>query len=206
MFVRRISIRTCVSLAALLLVLISYFHQGGFFAGLGVEILLTIVLPLLVLAFARQSPRDYGLQLGDVSKGIALSVVLLIALTPFVAYFASSVDFRAYYPHWKPATDSLHNFAIYHTVIAIRVFGNEVLFRGLLLFSLPERHANSLHAIIYMLAHWGKPWLELPYSFGLAYGVGWANLRCRSILPGFLVHYLSNLIFDLFIIFLPPLF
>ncbi|MCB0343862.1 MAG: CPBP family intramembrane metalloprotease [Bdellovibrionales bacterium] len=186
-----------ISGSALLLVAVLYFGQGGFFVGLGTEVLLSIFIPLIILHLVGRSPREFGYQIGDLSFCLKFSAVLLALLTPLLYYFAQQSSFREYYPHWELAYASWRHFALYHVVIAVRVFAGEALFRGYLLFGWEGKHANLAHSIVYMLVHIGKPLWELPYSFALGYLMGWANLRCKSILPSFLVHYLSNVIFDL---------
>lgn len=185
--------------AALALIAVQYLAEASFFAGLGFDTVVSLIIPLLLIGLAGRRPREFGFQLGDWRAGLKYAAVILLAITPALVYFSTQSEFTQYYPIWPAAAESWRFFAIYHLFIVARVFLNESLFRALLLFSLPEKHANLAQALVYTLVHVGKPLLELPYSFALGYAIGWANLRTKSILPSFLVHYLSNVIFDMLV-------
>lgn len=115
-------------------------------------------------------------------------------------------SFQEYYPWWPPAAENLTTFVYFEALVGIRMLATEAVYRGILLFSLakimPPRRANVVHAFIYMLAHIGKPFLEVPYSFAAGFVFGEVDQKTKSILPSFFMHYASSILFDALVIVL----
>ncbi|MBU2560555.1 CPBP family intramembrane metalloprotease [archaeon] len=195
-----------VFLALALLLIDRSFLSGGFFEWILKETLLLTVIPLLSLYFFKISPGEVGLSLKSWRLSVKYAGALLLLAIPIMLYGAGLESFRAYYPMWAPAGDSLRNFLLYQSMIAILMFNTEFLFRGYLLFSLEKELGKTpaliLHAIPYMLVHIGKPGLEVPYSFFAGLVFGYMALKTRSILPGFLVHFLGSAGFEASVLYL----
>lgn len=162
-------------------------------------------IPLLSLLVFKIKPREAGLSLRSWRLSVKYAAVVLVFALPFMLYGATLPDFRAYYPLWPHAGDSVTNFLVYEAAIAVLMFNTEFFFRGYLLFNLEKEFGRTpaliLHAIPYMLVHIGKPPLEVPYSFFAGVVFGYLALKTRSILPGFLVHFLGSAGFEAMVVY-----
>jgi membrane protease YdiL (CAAX protease family) len=140
---------------------------------------------------------EFGLRL-NLTESIKYALSLLVLASPLIINAAHMPEFRAYYPIWR--TNTLWE-AIYFEVVVLSLlmFNNEFFFRGFFLFSLEKeigRKAIIIHAFPYTLAHLGKPWLEIPYSFLAGLIFGYIALKTKSILPTFLTHWIGAATFD----------
>jgi len=190
-------------LLALAIILASRLTQTGFLENTAIELLLLAAIPILFIKLCGRNLKDFGLSLGNLRLGLKYSTVFFLLALPFMLY-GRMASFREYYPLWKPAYGNVYNLILYEIAVGILLFSTEVLYRGLLLFTLNEKtkYGNLLHACIYALAHIGKPFLEIPYSFFAGLVFGEVDLKCKSILPSFLMHFLGNIAFDLMFIYL----
>ncbi|MBI5253856.1 MAG: CPBP family intramembrane metalloprotease [Euryarchaeota archaeon] len=160
--------------------------------------LLLTVLPLLYLRIRRIKFEEVGLSYPKNSMRYALA--MLILALPFMLYGASLPEFKSYYPFWQPARENISNLLTLWLAMFFWMFNTEFFFRGFLLFSLEKKFGRSailLQAIPYFLVHFGKPSLELPYSFFAGLVFGYVALRTRSIFPSFFAHWGGAVIFDL---------
>lgn len=195
-----------VFLALAMLIIERNFLSSGFFEWILKQTVLLTVVPLLSLYFFKISPGEVGLSLKSWRLSVKYAAAVLLLATPVMYYGATLESFRAYYPMWPPAGDSVKNFLFYQSMIAILMFNTEFLFRGYLLFSLEKELGRApaliLHAIPYMLVHIGKPPLEVPYSFFVGLLFGYMALKTRSIMPSFLVHFLGSAGFEAGVVYL----
>lgn len=189
-----------VFLALALLIIERNFLAVGFFEWILRQTVLLTGIPLLSLYFFKISPGEVGLSLKSWRLSVKYAGAVLLLAAPVMYYGATLESFRAYYPMWAPAGHSLKNFLLYQAMIAVLMFNTEFLFRGYLLFNLEKELGKApalvLHAFPYMLVHIGKPPLEVPYSFFAGLLFGYMALKTRSILPGFLVHFLGSMGFE----------
>jgi membrane protease YdiL (CAAX protease family) len=58
--------------------------------------------------------------------------------------------------------------------------------------------ANAAQALVYSLVHLGKPPLELPASAAAGLFFCWMDERAGSVLPSVALHFMFNLLMDLF--------
>jgi membrane protease YdiL (CAAX protease family) len=174
-----------------------------------IQTLIFTVIPLFLIGVYGIKKAEVGLSFGEIREGLKYVLAMLMLATPFMVYGASLQSFKEYYPLWTPARDSLFSFIILESAILIMMFNTEFLFRGVLLFSLNRKMtylnrgrwiAILVHSFVYMLVHIGKPGLEVPYSFFVGIVFGWLALRTRSILPSFIAHWTSSVLFDIFVI------
>jgi membrane protease YdiL (CAAX protease family) len=195
-----------VFLALALLVIERNLQTGSFFLWVFKDTVLFTGIPLLTLLLFKISPGEVGLSLESWRLSLKYAGALLLLGVPIMIYGASLESFRAYYPMWAPAGETLAKFLLYQAMIAILMFNTEFLFRGYLLFSLEKKFGSApalfLHAIPYMLIHIGKPGLEVPYSFFAGIVFGYMALKTRSILPGFLVHFFGSMGFEAGVVYL----
>ncbi|MDD5111193.1 MAG: type II CAAX endopeptidase family protein [Candidatus Altiarchaeota archaeon] len=176
---------------------------AGFFPNAFLDFILLFMIPASFILLSGRRLHDFLLSFGSVKRGLAYSAAIFALAVPFMVYGSGLDSFRGYYPLWKPAYGSLSDFLLYELAVAVMLFSTEFFYRGFLLGFLKEktRHGNIIHAVIYSLMHLGKPMLEVPYSFFAGFVFGEIDVRCRSILPSFLMHFLGNLFFDLLFIY-----
>jgi membrane protease YdiL (CAAX protease family) len=149
-----------------------------------VVLYLLVPLAVVILGF-RDAPARYGLRLGNWRWGIGLIVIGLAVMTPVVMLLASMPDFRAYYgPSMAPLPDLL----VTNTLDLVPA---EFLLRGFLMFAL-LRVIGPIGVLVvqfpFVLAHLGKPEIELFSTLfgGLVYA--WVDWRTGSILWSALAH------------------
>jgi membrane protease YdiL (CAAX protease family) len=191
-------------LLALAVILASRLAQSGFLENTIVELLLLAVIPVLFIKLCGRNLKDFGLSAGNLKLGLKYSIVIFTLALPVMFYGSRMSEFKDYYPLWKPAYGSFYNLILYELAVGVLLLSTEVFYRGFLLFTLNEKtkYGNLLHACVYALAHTGKPFLEIPYSFFAGLVFGHVDLKCKSILPSFLMHFLGNIAFDLMLIHL----
>ena len=163
---------------------------------------LMVLVPLAYLSYSRRRLGDYLIRFGDVRRGAKISALLIIAAFPVMYYGSTLPQFIEYYPTWKPAAASVWNFLAYEAYMFVLIASTEVFYRGFLLGVLLDgtRHGNVIHSAAYMLAHLGKPPLEVVYSLPVGWLFGKADQECKSIMPSLAMHYLSSVIFDLMVL------
>ncbi len=164
---------------------------------------LMAALPMAYVRLRGRPLRDYLIAAGDVRLGLKLTVLALAVAMPVMVYGSALPEFRGYYPTWRPAAESLTYFAYYEAYMLAIMVATEVFYRGFLLNALlaDTRWGNWIHAVIYMLAHVGKPPVEVLYSLPVGWVFGKVDLKCGSILPSLAMHYSSSLIFDLLVMY-----
>ena len=154
-----------------------------------------LLVPLgvsLVLGFR---PSDLGLRLPDDNWGIFLVLLGLAVILSFAGLTVPSMV--SYYPNF--AYSSWVEFLEKEMVIGLVMFTHEAFFRGFLLFPLASRKkwvGILTQDVPYVLVHLGKPPIEVPYSFLAGIVFGWVDLRGRSFLQSFLLHWIGSAFFD----------
>ena len=168
--------------------LLSVEHYHFIFAYKSFDrMLLYLGAPLLVILLVfRDSPADYGFQIGDWKAGLVLTGVGCAGMAIVVTIVTRTSAFQNYY---GSRTDSPIPMPI---DTGLDLFGWEFLFRGFLLFALYRvcgPYAIVLQAVPFTIAHFGKPELEtLSCIFGGS-AFGYVAWRTRSFLYPFLIHW-----------------
>jgi membrane protease YdiL (CAAX protease family) len=147
---------------------------------------LFLVAPLVIVVTGfRDTPRRYGLTLGDWRWGAGLLVAGLAVMTPIILALASLDSFRTFYGGAAlPFGWALDN----HLVELVPA---EFLFRGFLMFALWRRIGPLALVgvqIPFVLTHLGKPEIELWSTFIGGSVFAWLNWRTGSILWSALGH------------------
>ena len=145
-----------------------------------------LLIPLLIILFGyRESPRAYGLTLGDWRQGLKLTLLVIGAALPLVAFAARTPAMQAYYAgdggRWQELV----------APIAVSLIGWEFLFRGFLLFSLVTLMGPTaiiVQAVPFALAHLGKPEIETITTIIGGSLFGWVAWRTRSFVYPYLIH------------------
>jgi membrane protease YdiL (CAAX protease family) len=144
------------------------------------------VVPFAVVLLAfRDRPSRYGLTLGDWRWGGVLALGGCIVMTPVVVWFAGLPESGAYYAESAgPIRDVI-------VTNAIDLTASEFAFRGFLMLTL-VRIMGPIGVVVaalpFVLAHVGKPPLELFSTLGGGLAYGWLAWRTRSIAWGSLAH------------------
>jgi len=150
------------------------------------RLILFLIVPLAVVVFGfRDAPARYGLRLGNWRWGIGLIVVGCAAMTLVVMFLASLPDFRAYY---APGLAPLPDLLVTNTLDLIPA---EFLLRGFLMFAL-IRVIGPIGVLVvqfpFVLAHLGKPEIELFSTLFGGFVYAWVDWRTGSILWSALAH------------------
>jgi membrane protease YdiL (CAAX protease family) len=144
------------------------------------------VVPLAVVLFAfRDRPARYGLTLGDWRWGAALALGGCIVMTPIVLWFAGLPGTGAYY------AESAGTVPDVVVTNVIDLTASEFAFRGFLMLTL-VRIMGPIGVVVaalpFVLAHVGKPPLELFSTLGGGLAYGWLAWRTASVAWGSLAH------------------
>lgn len=154
-----------------------------FIIPLAISLVLGFRLGELGIKLPRDNWRVFSLLLG-------LALVLSFAglLVPSMV---------TYYPNF--AYSNWAEFFRKELVIGVVMFTHEAFFRGFLLFPL-AREKGWLGIIAqdipYAIVHIGKPPVEVPYSLAAGLFFGWMDLKGKSFLQSFLLHWLGSAFFD----------
>ena len=150
---------------------------------------------------------DLGLRIGDARAGLVAVAVLFPIVALSLLPTSRMPDFRAEYPLYHAAGQSLGVFIVYELCYAVYYFGWEFFFRGFMLFGLAgavgAANAVLIQTIPSTLAHIGKPTPEVLAAVAAGLVFGAVALRTRSVLYVFLLHYLIGVTLDVFIVFGP---
>jgi hypothetical protein len=161
-------------------------------------------LPILLIALVlREEPSNFGFVLGDAKRGYLLAGILFVLLIPLLIPASKMEEFQAYYPIQKWATRSLRDFGYFEISYGMYLFCWEFFFRGFLLFGLYKTigwPSVFVQAIAFGIMHYGKPTPEMVASFGAGIVLGLLAIRAKSFLPGFVLHWMAAITFDLLII------
>ena len=147
--------------------------------------ILYLLVPLLITLFVfRESPQDYGFQLGDWKAGIAITAISILLIAP-ILWFVTHGD-PAMTLYYRGLADGLP----WNTLVDL--LGWEFMFRGWLLFGYARRfgpEALWMQAVPFALAHIGKPAVETLSTIFGGFAFGWVAYRTRSFLYPFLIHW-----------------
>jgi membrane protease YdiL (CAAX protease family) len=147
--------------------------------------LLFFLIPMSVLLFVfKDSPRDYGFQIGDWRAGLVLTAGSIALIAPILYILARSDPSMKGYYEWQV------QFLPWQ--LLIELFAWEFLFRGWLLFGYARKfgpEAIWLQAVPFALAHLGKPEVETLSTIFGGFIFGWIAYRTRSFLYPFIIHF-----------------
>lgn len=143
-------------------------------------------LPVLVVTlWFRDRPAQFGLTLGDWRWGAGLLVAGLAVMTPIITWFSGFPDFIAYY---GTVPGSIDQIALRN---GLEVIPAEFLFRGFLMFVLLRRIGPLAIVVVqvpFVMAHIGKPEIELWSTFLGGSIFAWLDWRTGSVLWSALGH------------------
>jgi membrane protease YdiL (CAAX protease family) len=179
-----------ITILSTLLITVDYYHsptgQNHYDS-----ILLYILVPLgMTLLVFRDKPAEYGFRLGDWKKGLLLTLLGILLMTPIIWLLGTKFPGVQHYYSYAP--DGL----IWKK--GLELFGWEYIFRGWLLFGYGRKYGPDalwLQAVPFAVAHLGKPEVETLSTIFGGFAFGWVAWRTRSFLYPFLIHwYIATLI------------
>lgn len=177
-------------------------------------------VPMLTILFLfGEEPDKFGFSLGSWRRIWIVLVIAFAALFFMMLYASRMQGFQDYYPIFRRYPDFAYAFAYYPQqnpfVVApmmmlyaelsygMYLFCWEFFFRGYLLFGLQRTMGWSailIQAIAFGILHAGKPGIEVIASFGAGLILGIIALNAKSFVPGFVLHWLASITFDLLIV------
>jgi membrane protease YdiL (CAAX protease family) len=153
------------------------------------RVILYFIVPMLViLLLFRDSPADYGFQIGKWRTGLAWTVGACVVMAVILLFVARTPGMQQYYEARAPRE-------VWRLIYlnGVDLFGWEFIWRGLMLFALARAVgpglAIFLQAVPFAFMHLGKPELEtLSTIFGGA-GFGFIAWQSDSFLYPWLIHW-----------------
>jgi membrane protease YdiL (CAAX protease family) len=147
-------------------------------------ILFFLIPMVVILIIFRDSPRNYGFQIGDWRAGLVLTAGSIVLIAPILFFLARSDSSMKDYYYWQV------QFLPWQ--LLVEMFAWEFLFRGWLLFGYARKfgpEAIWLQAVPFALAHLGKPEIETLSTIFGGFVFGWIAYRTRSFLYPFIIHF-----------------
>lgn len=153
------------------------------------RVIFYLVIPMVViLLLFRQSPRDFGFQLGNWREGLGWVLAVWLIMGVVLYFFTRTTSMQAYYLARAPSQTAT---ILWRT--CVELFSWEFIWRGFLLFGLARYlgpgPAIFLQAVPFAFMHLGKPEIEtLSTIFGGA-GFGFIAWRTKSFIYPWLIHW-----------------
>ena len=147
-----------------------------------------IIPMLIILLLFRETPADYGFQMGEWRTGLAWTAVAALGMAVILWFVARSPDMQKYYDARAP--QELGRL-IYFT--GVDLFGWEFIWRGFLLFGLARilgpGPAILIQAIPFAFMHLGKPEVETLSTIFGGIGFGFVAWQSQSFVYPWLIHW-----------------
>ena len=163
-------------------------------------VLLRVVVPLVaILAWFRESPRDYGFRMWERGHGWPYLLLYLVML-PVLVGVSFTESFQGKYPFYDAAGESWLHFALYEPTYLLQFVALEAFFRGFLVFALFKRfgyHGVVIMTVPYCMIHFGKPAPEAIGAILAGLLLGYMALKSKSWIPGALLHWGVGITMDL---------
>ncbi len=173
-----------ITIASTLLLLVFSYHNITPSTEINQTVLFFVIPLLFIVLVFRESPRDYGLALGDWRAGLVITLGGIALMTPVIWSLAKLDPTSQSYYQGMTASLPWNTF--------FQIFGWEFLFRGWITFGYARKFGADalwIQAVPFALMHIGKPEIEtLSTVFG-GFAFGWIAYRTRSFLYPFLIHW-----------------
>ena len=165
------------------------------------DFLLFFIIPVYAIKLIfREELKDFGISFANLKVGILYTFIAILIFIPIVILVSNSENFTEYFPLMNSAKNDLIVFLVYEIFFLAFIFSWEFIFRGYILFGLEKKfglYAIFIQMIPFVLLHSGKPFIETFSSIFGGLFLGYLALRTRSMLYGFLIHYLILVALDL---------
>lgn len=166
----------------------------------GACILLLVLVPTLVAAWARISPREFGLRLRGTGRDAWTYLALYALFFPVIWLVSQRADFLQTYPFYKPQGAPGLAFLAFEAVYCLQFFAIEYFFRGFMTLGLkPQLGSASILVMLapYCMIHYYKPFPEALGAIGAGLVLGTLAWRTGTIIYGWFLHYAVALSMDL---------
>ena len=187
--------------------------------------IISLLFPALLLIFyiLKRDLKDFGLSPGDMRTGLMITFGCFIAFLPFMFFFGSQQQFQNYYipnqignsqaiqgmrfmgGHYQGGNIAWDRLLFHECVMGFYMLAWEWFFRGFMLNGLKKIMPVVLAAIVqaglFCILHLGKPPIETISSFFGGCLLAFVAIRCKSMLPCFLIHWLISMGFDFIVLF-----
>ncbi len=147
-----------------------------------------IIPMLIILLLFRDSPKDYGFQLGNWRLGLIYTLAGCVGMAIILWFIARSAGMQQYYVEKAP--DSVGRLLFLN---GVELFAWEFMWRGFVLFAFARYFgpgpAIFLQAVPFAFMHLGKPEVEtLSTIFGGA-AFGFVAWQTQSFVYPWLIHW-----------------
>lgn len=147
------------------------------------------IIPMLIIIFLfRESPKDFGFQLGNWRVGLMWTLIGCVGMAIILWFLARSPAMQDYYV--KKAPDTVGRLLWLN---GVELFAWEFMWRGFMLFALARYlgpgPAILIQAIPFAFMHLGKPEIETLSTIfgGIAFGfIAWQS---QSFVYPWLIHW-----------------
>ena len=174
-----------ITVVSTLLLLIDRYHAFTFWKPLDRSLLYLLIPLVIITVFFRETPGDYGFQIGDWKSGLMITFGVLLVILPILwVLMRGNQAMRVYYQPLMNPTLPVYTF--------FDLFGWEFLFRGWLTFAYVRKFGPEglwLQAVPFAIAHISKPELETLSTIFGGFVFGWIAWRAKSFLYPFLIHW-----------------
>lgn len=165
-----------------------YDHRLTAFKAYDRVIYYFIIPMLIIFLLFRDSPAEYGFQMGDWRVGLAWTAVAILGMAVILWFIARTPAMQAYYDARAPK-ELLR--LIYFT--GVDLFGWEFVWRGFLLFGIAQilgpGPAILIQAIPFAFMHLGKPEIETLSTIFGGIGFGFVAWQSQSFVYPWLIHW-----------------
>ncbi len=176
---------------------------GGIFNQHLAGIVWFFLLPLAVNAVhPRMGWKEMGGGTGSPRRWLPWFFLLVIAGTLWAWIVSRNPAYRAFYPQYAPAGESVGAFLVFQLSVGLYMFAWEFFCRGFLMFGLKPRFGRSailVQLVLFTLLHRGKPEYLLSMLGGL--GMGIFAYQAGTFFPVFLLHWVVSILLDIFCLF-----
>jgi membrane protease YdiL (CAAX protease family) len=149
---------------------------------------------------------NYGWDFRDWRTHIRWSLALFVLSLPFLWFASRDPATRNYYQQYLPAIGGFGSLFWLLATLVIYMFCWEWFFRGFLLFGMAQGFgfvvAIVLQAIVFGMAHSGKPSIEYFGSFAGGLVLGIIAWRQRSFATAFYTHALVHIAWAILVLYL----
>jgi membrane protease YdiL (CAAX protease family) len=187
--------------------------------------IISLLFPAFFLIFyiLKRELKDFGMTTGDLKLGLIIALGGFACFIPVLLIFGPQKQFQDYYlsnqlgssqaiqgmrfvlGHYKGGAIAWDRLLFHECVMGFYMLAWEWFFRGFMLNGLkkimPVVLAAVVQAGLFCVLHLGKPPIETISSFFGGCLLAFVAIRCKSMLPCFLIHWLISMSFDFIVLF-----
>jgi uncharacterized protein len=177
------------------------YHWYSIFA---LQFLLLYVIPVLCIKLGfRERLSEYGHEVRPLLRLWPLLLLFLLVMLPITYVSSLNPSFSTYYPLYRGSLESWRKFFLFEAGFLVVFFTQEFFFRGFLIEVLKPKfglNAILIASAMYGIAHYTKPLPEQLGAFLVGLVLGYIGDRYRTFYFGIIIHYLTALSMDAFLV------